>query len=275
VLNTKKTLRQRGRIFNQREQIELKQIISSLNMPMSFIVDTETNAINLDFKGTVYIQSILVKNNEGYRIDYTNSNGDDKFFENKEWNNFKYHVRKWIEAIKRDNPYEPNRKENIDEISPEFYKIFREATIINQLGFKDSSGMIFRKALEIIVKDFLKDYFPNTFENLISKKTIGQIFRHFYDIKSDEIIIKEKKEFSNIQEELQGLKSLANIINNTFQIGNDFSHYERRLFEFSAENMQERIIKIADFIDGKIEMDRMLSKHKKMNAEFGADKLSG
>lgn len=143
-------------------------------MPMSFVVVTESNTIDLDFNGTVYIQSILLKHNKGYRFDYTTSNGDGGFYENKEWNNFKYHVRKWIEAIKRDNPFETMRKENILEISPKFYDIFREATIINSIGFKESSGMIFRKALETIVKDFLKNQFPKTYENLLNRKLLGK-----------------------------------------------------------------------------------------------------
>lgn len=268
-------MRQRGRIFNQREQLELKQIITALDVPMSFIIDTETNSINLDYNGTVNLQSILVKHNEGYRFDYTTSNGDGGYYEDKEWNNFKYRVRKWMEAIKRDNPFELNRRENIIEISPNFYKIFREATIINQIGFKESSGMIFRKSLEILVKGFLKTYFPNTFQNVISKKTIGQIIYHFYKIEEGELHVRNNEKFSTIQTELNGLKSLANIINNTFQIGNDFSHYERKLTEFSAENMQERILKIVDYIDGSTEVYKILAKQNSLNTEFDADKLNG
>ncbi len=240
---------------------------------MSFVVDTESNAIDLDFNGNQYIQSILVKHNEGYRIDYTTSNGDGKFYENKEWNNFKYHVRKWIESVKRDNPFEQNQKKNIVEISPKFYDIFREATIINHIGFKESSGMIFRKALEIIVKDFLKNQFPKTYENVLNKKTIGQIVRHFYEIKDDQLLIKDTESFKEIRTELENLKSLANVINNTFKIGNDFSHYERRLTEFSATDMHERIIKISDFINSQLELNKLTEKQNKLNSEFDIDKL--
>jgi len=267
-------LRQRGKIFNQREQLELKQMIASLNIPISFVVDTESNAIDLDFNGTVCIQSVLVKHNEGYRFDYTTSNGDEKYYENKEWKTFKYYVGKWIAAIKKDNPFEPIQKKNISDLSPKFYKIFREATIINELGFEESSGMIFRKSLEILVKDFLKDYFPQTFEDVINSKTIGGIIYHFYEIENTELIVRNKEKFSTIQAELEALKALANIINNTFQIGNDFSHYERRLTEFNAENMQERIINILNYIDGRIEIKKMINQQNDFDTEFGADKIT-
>lgn len=264
---------EKGKIFNQREILELQKIIAEVRIPMHLKVNLSDNSIDLDFKGTVYIQSILKKNDKGYRTDYTNSNGDGHFVEQKEWNSFKYFIKKWIEGIKRDNPFEPIRKNNILNVSPKFYIIFKEAIIINQIGFKDSSGMIFRKALEILVKDFLKDQFPKTYENLLNRKTIGQVIRHFYDIKDEQLVIKNKDEFNDIRNELDSLKSLANIIKNTFQIGNDFSHYERRLIDFSADNMSERIIKISDYIDSQIELNKLVAKQTELNKEFDTDKL--
>ena len=264
---------EKGKIFNQREVYELQQLIAQIGIPMHLSIDKSDNSIDLDFKGTAYIQSVLRKTDKGYRTNYTTSNGNGSSFEHKEWNSFKYHIKKWIEAIKRDNPYEPIRKQNIVGISPKFYDIFREASIINSIGFKESSGMIFRKALEILVKDFLKNQFPKTYENLLNKKTIGQIIRHFYDIKDDQLIIKNKDDFKTIKTELENLKSLANIINNTFKIGNDFSHYERRLIEFSATDMHERIIKISDFVDSQLELNKLITKQTELNKEFDTDKL--
>ena len=268
-----RTLTEKGKIFNQREILELQQLITQIGIPIYLNIEKSDNSINVDFKGSVYIHSELRKNSQGYRTNYTTSNDDERSFEHKEWNSFKYHIRKWIEAIKRDNPYEPIRKENIIEISPNFYDIFREATLINSIGFKESSGMIFRKALEILVKDFLKNQFPKTYENLLNRKTIGQIIRHFYDIQDDQLIIKNKEDFKSINTELENLKSLANIINNTFKIGNDFSHYERRLIEFSATDMHERIIRISDFVDSRLELKKLITKQTERNREFDTDKL--
>ena len=70
-------------------------------------------------------------------------------------------------------------------------------------------------------------------------------------------MIKNKDKFEEIKIDLENLKSLANIINNTFQIGNDFSHYERRLTEFSVKDLKERILKISDFIDSQLELGKL------------------
>jgi len=261
------------RIFTQKEIFELQKLVASIGIPMHLSVDKTDNSIDLDFKGKVYIQSILKKAKNEYRITYTTSNGDDKFFEHKEWNSFKYHISKWILSIKRDNPFELEIKQNIQIISPNFYNLFKEATIIYEIGFKESSGMIFRKALEIIVKDFLKNQFPTSFHDLIDRKTIGNLIYHFYDIKNGQLMIKNKDKFEEIKIDLENLKSLANIINNTFQIGNDFSHYERRLTEFSVKDLKERILKISDFIDSQLELGKLTEKQSELNNEFNLDKI--
>lgn len=261
------------RIFTQKELFELQKLIASIGIPMHLSVDKTDNSIDLDFKGSVYLQSILKKEKNKYQITYTTSNGDNKSFEHKEWNPFKYHISKWILSIKRDNPFELNIKQNIQKTSPNFYNIFKEASIIYEIGFEESSGMIFRKALEIIVKDFLKNQLPTSFQDLIDRKTIGNLIYHFYDISNGQLTIKNKEKFEKIKIDLEKLISLANIINNTFQIGNDFSHYERRLTEFSVKDIQERILKIADFIDRQLELSKLKEKQSELNNEFNLDKI--
>ena len=140
--------------------------------------------------------------------------------------------------------------------------------IINEAA-RDTYG----KALEILVKDFLSDQFPKTYETLLNRKTIGQIIRHFYDFTDNQLTIKEKDGFKDVRNELESLKSLANIINNTFQIGNDFSHYERRLTEFSADNMNDRIIKISDYIDSQIKLNKLSIRQTELDKEFDTDRL--
>src|SRR5690606_12448311 len=113
----------------------------------------------------------------------------DKSSKNNTFQNFKdlvYFLKKgWLQKIKSDNPFDFQESSQITKLSPRFYKIFKEAIIINYLGSEESSGMISRKALEILVKDLLKNELPKTYENLLNSKTIGQTIRHFYDLKED------------------------------------------------------------------------------------------
>jgi len=256
--------------FTQLEIIELKKICVDENVPMSFSLDGDS--IDYDFANNRSIQSILKKNENGYSIVAINSNGSDYHANIEKFDVFKIKVCNWIQAIKRDNPYEIERKGNIDNLSPNFYNVFQEAYIIDELGFHNSSGMIYRKALEFVVKDFLI-LLLSTCQNIISQKTIGQIILHFYVIENDELVIKTKPEFDIITEELNTIRLLAKKIRNTFNIGNDFSHYERKLMDFTAKDMKTNIQKIVDFIDHVLEEKKHQSRRKELDSEFNNEKL--
>lgn len=257
--------------FTQFEIVELKKICAVENVPMSFTIDGD-DSIDYDFSNNKSIQSIIKKDKDGYVINATNSNGTDYHALTDNFDQFKIHVRKWIRAIKRDNPFELERRLNINNLSIKFYNVFREATIIEELGFDESSGMIYRKALEFVVKDFLKSLLPD-YLNIIEEKTIGQIIFHFYDIQNKELIIKVKPEFESINEELETIRLLAKKIRNTFKIGNDFSHYDRKLSEFTSKDMKSSILQIISFIDNLIEERNLQTKRLKLDDEFKADKL--
>ncbi len=257
--------------FTQKEIVEIKKHISAINVPIKY--SEEKNSIILKYAYNIYILAIL-KKEDGYKIFTRNSDKSSKNSTFQNFNDLIYFLKKgWLQKIKSDNPFDFEESPQISKLSPRFYKIFKEAIIINYLGFEESSGMIFRKALEILVKDFLKNEFPKTYENLLNRKTIGQIIRHFYEIKEDQLIIKNRDGYKNIQTELEYLKSLAKIINITFKIGNDFSHYERRLTEFSANDMHERIIKISEFIERQLEVKKLMLKQTELKREFDTDKL--
>ena len=255
--------------FNQREIFDLKFIISNIGIPMSFKFDGDD--IDLDFTNDLSIQSIIKKKENGFSIVYTNSSGIYSSFETQDWGQFKYRITNWLKNIKRDNPYEIERKINIQNLSENFYLIFQEATIISELGFKESAGMIFRKALEILIKDFFRNHLPSQFENIILEKTIGQIIYTFYERKEDELHPKNNVEFRDIAKELQETRLLAKIVNNTFKIGNDFSHYERRLAEFTSLDMKNNLLIIVDFIDNQIEKEKLIKNESKFNESFKND----
>lgn len=257
--------------FTQLEIVELKKISATENVAMSFKLDGE-DSIDYDFVNNKSVQSIIKKDKDGFTINATNSDGTDFHASTDNFVQFKIHVRNWIRAIKRDNPFELERLVNIDNLSIKFYDVFREATIIDELGFNESSGMIYRKALEFVVKDFFKSLLPD-YLDIIEEKTIGQIIFHFYDIRKDELAIKEKTDFNTVNEELRTIRLLAKKIRNTFKIGNDFSHYERKLSDFTAKDMKSSIMQIISFIDSLIKERKLQMNRTQLDNEFKGDKL--
>ncbi|WP_289056207.1 hypothetical protein [Carboxylicivirga marina] len=256
--------------FTQLEIIELKKICVTENVPMSFKLDGDS--IDYDFANNKSIQSILKKDKNGYSIDAMNSNGASYHVVQEKFDVFKVAVRNWIRAIKRDNPYEIEKKKNIDYLSPKFYNVFQEAHIIEELGFHESAGMIYRKSLEFVVKDFLSKLLPR-FQKIISQKTIGQIIFHFYKIEKDELVINSLPDLDNEVDELNTIKLLAKKIRNTFKIGNDFSHYERKLMDLTSKDMKSNIEQIVEFIDFLLEERKLQAQRKELDNEFESEKF--
>lgn len=256
--------------FTQLEIVELKKICATENVPISFKVNEDL--INYDFANNKSITSEIVKNEQGYSLNAINSNGTKYNVKQQKFDVFKINLRNWIRAIKRDNPYEIERKNNIDNLSVKFYNVFKEAYIIEELGFIESAGMIYRKALEFVVKDFFNLLLPE-FQKIISQKTIGQIIFYFYKIENDDFVLNSKPEFDNISEQLTTIRLLAKKIRNTFKIGNDFSHYERKLMDFTSKDMRLYILQISDFINNLLEERKLLTQRKELDNEFKNDKL--
>jgi len=71
-----------------------------------------------------------------------------------------------FEKLEPTRPYEPPISEIIKDKFPAFYKIYKEANVVDALGLSEVSGMVFRKSLEFLVKEFAKD----GLENLDNKK---------------------------------------------------------------------------------------------------------
>ncbi|WPY97615.1 hypothetical protein [Christiangramia sp. OXR-203] len=261
------------RIFTQKEIYEIRQIASELNFPMKLTIDKGFREIGFDYFESTYFNSILKKNDKGYQMNFVSSQGKNSFYENKDWFQFKNMILKWVEALKRENPFYLNKRENIDKLSPRFYKLLQETIMINNLGFDESSGMLMRKNLEIIVKDYLLVVLPEKFAVSINKKTIGRIVHDFYEINEMELIPKKSEKLECIQKELIELKSFFKIISNTFKIGNDFAHYERKLKNFTSNNMLENLNKIVEYVSHHLEEREIKNKRIKLNNDFESDTL--
>lgn len=140
--------------------------------------------------------------------------------------------------------------------------------MINRLGFEDSSAMIFRKAIEILFKDYLFHYIPE-FENEIRRMTVGSLVYHLY---TKELEVREK--FSKYKNKLELIKPLINFINQTFKIGNDFSHYDRKLEDLSAKNMEDNISKIIMHIVEDVELTKLQNKKSSREQEMTNYRIS-
>lgn len=259
--------------FTQKEIFDLKGIVVEHKIPISFNIDKSDDSIFLTYPNQTGINSLLKRNKDGYRIDYNDSNDYGFYFESADWNDFKNSVSDWISRVKEDNPYEINIKENIKNISPNFYDIYTDAIMIEALGFNDSSGMIYRKSLEILIKDFFVKLLPESFEELIFGKTIGRLLFKFYEKIEDDLCVNTNSDLDEISDQLNYLRPLVKTIWNTFDIGNDFSHYERRLLEYSSYDMRKNIASIVEFVDNEIEKLKLTAMQEKLSFELDLKKL--
>lgn len=260
--------------FNQSEIIKIKEIVASLEVPMKIILNTD-GSIDIDFsENKIYVQSIIRKK-ENNEFDFygTDSNKIDFSYKEKSFESLCYKIRQYIKNIKKDNPIIIDKKSNITNLSKNFYQTFYEAIIIENLGFKESSGMIYRKSMEFLVKDFLISNLPDTYNDFVLEKTIGAIVKEFYIIDNNNLKVTTKVKYQDIFQKLEYLKSLFKIISNTFNIGNDFSHYERRLLDFSSTDMKNNIFKIIDYIDLQVEEEKNSNKKTNLNKSFDAENL--
>lgn len=257
--------------FTDLQKNELKKIIVDLKVPFSFTFNLD-NSIDVYCVNNPEISYILKKTNTGYRMDFVDSSGKSGVYEKPEWPNFLYFIRKWVGKVKKDNPFHENRIITIEKLSPEFYNVFHEGKIIFNLGLDNSSEMIFRKSLEILVKDFLFKVLPLSEHPIIKEKTLGVIITYYFNHKN-ELEPMEKFNTSEFYDTLQETKSLIRIIDNTFKIGNDFAHYERRMMKFTSIDLINNINKIIGFIDHLLSIGNLKEKIEFLNFEFTEEEL--
>jgi len=117
-------------------------------------LSVENYLCNVSVKKTKYLQRIFrCPNNECgmvfialYEI---------YFYERS--NSYVYSFKK----LEPTRPYEPSISKIIRDKFPAFYKIYKEANAVDALGLLEVSGMVFRKSLEFLVKEFAKDGLGN------------------------------------------------------------------------------------------------------------------
>ncbi|WP_262733681.1 MULTISPECIES: hypothetical protein [Gaetbulibacter] len=258
--------------YTELENQLIKKHIASVAIPIEFTVESNEKII-LSFKNDKEISIKLTKIFQ-YEATGKNSDGSLAVFSNKDFQQFIMGIRSWLKKIKTDNPNIISKNTTIENFSPNFYNVFQEATMINCLNYKESAGMVYRKSLEIIIKDFLLKFLPE-FENIILSETVGGLVFFFYDNIENILSPRKKRKFKRtehsfdeIQNQLNEILPLINFVNNTFKIGNDFSHYERRLEKYTTEDLENNINQIIQYLESKYSIIETTRKLELINKNF-------
>ena len=125
---------------------------------------------------------------------------------------------------------------NIENFSPNFYKIYSQAKNAKQLDLYLIIGNSYRMTIEFLIKDYLIK---------ISKKKINEI--------------KKKKLFDCIKE-LDFKDDLKNLLHCLRIYGNEETHYEIKIMKNIKENIEE-MENIIDIIINRIKLKLSLNKN--------------
>ena len=120
--------------------------------------------------------------------------------------------------------------QKIAALSPRYTDIYNQAFFSEESGLFEICGMGYRKALEILIKDFAIKMHPNDIEN-IKSKMLGKCI--------DEYIDNPK------------IKMLAKA---SAWIGNDLTHYAVRNGDYSIEEMKNFIAAAEAYINTELEV---------------------
>lgn len=119
-------------------------------------------------------------------------------------------------------PFKEDESKILKEISPDFEKIYRQASKIESLGYDEFIKMSYRKALETLVKDTLINVLDED-EHKTINDPLGQNLRTMNDLENN-----EQHLFTNSAQ-------LAS------WIGNDGAHTKEKHPSLNAQNMKNAI----------------------------------
>lgn len=119
-------------------------------------------------------------------------------------------------------PFKEDESKILKEISPDFEKIYRQASKIESLGYDEFIKMSYRKALETLVKDTLINVLDED-EHKTIHDSLGQNLRTMNDLENN-----EQHLFTNSAQ-------LAS------WIGNDGAHTKEKHPSLNAQNMKNAI----------------------------------
>ena len=264
--------------FTENEILILKKHIVANNVPINFEIISK-GKIELKYKNDIEVYANLTKL---FKYECTSKLPDGQYyvFSITDLNQFLYDLKKWINRIKLDYPIIIHKSEFIENFSSRFYKVYNEAILINCLNYKESAGMIYRKSLEILIKDFLLYFIPE-FQEIILNETIGGIVFFFYDVKNEKFEPRQKRSYkkrnidlTQITVKLNEILPFVIFVDKTFKIGNDFSHYERKLENYTTEDLENNIKLILDYLINKVYILENINQLEEKHINFKNYKLN-
>ena len=138
----------------------------------------------------------------------------------------------YLSEVSRGARKTPSFSETIQEISPDFVKIYGEASVAEQEGLREICGVGYRKALEFLVKDYAVRNNPSV-EEEIKGKLLGQCINGYI--------------------ENENIRSVAK---RAAWLGNDETHYVRK---WAGKNLTDLKVLI-DLTIHWIEMEALTEK---------------
>lgn len=132
--------------------------------------------------------------------------------------------------------------DNIVNFCSLFCEIYNQAYQAEQYGLDKICGMGYRKAIEILIKDFAIKCYPDKSEE-IKSRMLGYCIDNYIDIEK--------------------IKNLSKAV---AWIGNDETHYEKRLIGADISKMKAFIGSVVDLINGELEYEnalKLLNDNKK------------
>ena len=147
--------------------------------------------------------------NKGFITHYNYTN------ERKIKNDISYNMLKLVNSYPKV-PELHQFDENIKKLSSNFYEIFNQAYVAEQMNLNEIAGIGYRKALEFLIKDYCID--KNKEQEEIKKEPLSQVITNY--ILSDKI------------------KNLAKA---SIWIGNDETHYVRKYEDKDIKDLKRFI----------------------------------
>jgi len=120
----------------------------------------------------------------------------------------------------------------INSISPRFVKVYLEAEEARKLNLLEICGGGYRKALEILIVDYLIFLYPEDSQKIIKMGTMGNRIKEYVDAKGDSF-----------------LKDLTNA---ALTLGNDQVHYEKKFAGYTPEEELDALETMIQSIVGSI-----------------------
>lgn len=117
--------------------------------------------------------------------------------------------------------------EEIKSLSPQFCKIYEEASSAESENYNEICGMGYRKALEFLLKDYLIHIFPEQRDD-IEKEFLGTAIKRITDTR------------------------IQNLSKRCIWLGNDECHYIRKQEDYNIEDLKMFIKALLTYIESEL-----------------------